>query len=50
MGLNEFEFSNNLEHKEELNNLKGLINEVMSAVSARTCINTVTLKNDNQDI
>ena len=45
--MNEFEFSGNLEHKEELNNLKGLINEVMSAVSARTCINAVAIKNDN---
>ena len=47
MGVNEFEFNGNIEHKEDLNNLKGLINEVMSAVSARTCINAVAIKNDN---
>jgi hypothetical protein len=30
-----------LEHKEELNNLKGLINEVLSILNARTSIKNV---------
>ena len=50
IGVNEFEFNGNMENKEEMNNLKGLINELMCVLQARTSIKTITLKNENDDV
>ena len=41
MTLTDFDFSEQMEHREELHNLSGLLNEVVSVVQARSCVKSL---------
>lgn len=41
MTLTDFDFNEQMEHKEELHNLSGLLNEIVSVAQSRSCIKSL---------